>query len=143
MKFNQRLKRLLNRKSASSEASAQISIPQAWVDQAQMEAGLTFSRDTVEAARSAEKRHSIDITALRETMLNQLTIEQLDTLAEAIGVDAQQLAGGKGRRVLALLQSAEKTEQLPVLLAACRSIRPNVAWQATDGTTAGETADVP
>ncbi len=131
MHLNKHLKRLFKKSPPQPENKKQNSIPQAWLDAAQKEAGLTFSREEIEQSRSAEKQHDIDVTYLRQTMLNNLTLEQLNEVAAKIGVAPSQLFGGKGRRVLALLQSAEKGQKVPALLLACQTIRPKISWQPT------------
>ena len=88
-----------------------------------------MSRDDVEAARSAETGHSVNTTALREAMLNNLDDEQLQLVAQKIDVAPDQLAGGRGRKVMATLQAAERNGRLADLLAACQKIAPDVDWQ--------------
>lgn len=104
-------------------------IPQEWLDAAQAEVGSLLSREEVESARTAELAHNVNVTALREAMLNHLDADALVTLAEQIGLAPSQLFGGKGRKVMGLLQHAERNQRVTELLAACQTLKPAIDWQ--------------
>ncbi|MCA9968610.1 MAG: hypothetical protein KC425_00260 [Anaerolineales bacterium] len=102
--------------------------------------------DAVDWAQVAEravvgggKRPSIDAAYLRQQMMNHLDEAQLAQVAEAIGVSYASLAGGKGRRVLALQLAAEQQRRVADLLAACERANAAVDWRGRFG--GGEQAD--
>ena len=137
MNLIEKAKRLFSKSETDAvnpkaNAKAVSAIPQEWLDAAQTEAGLLMSREAVEAARQAEsarKAHDVNITALRQAMLNNLSEDVLAEVAVAIGFAPSQLFGGKGRKVMGLLQSAEKNGLVTELLSACQNIMPDVNWQ--------------
>lgn len=104
-------------------------IPQDWLNAAQAEVGSLLSRDEVEAARHSEQAHDVDTTALREAMLNHLNDDTLPQIAEQVGLAPSQLFGGKGRKVMGLLQHAERHKRVTDLLTACQTLMPDVSWQ--------------
>ncbi len=104
-------------------------IPQDWLNAAQAEVGSLLSREEVEAARQSEQTHDVETTALREAMLNHLTDDTLSHIAEQIGLAPSQLFGGKGRKVMGLLQHAERHKRVTDLLTACQTLMPDVSWQ--------------
>ena len=129
MKLIDKMKQVLGQERVKADAAPAQEIPQAWLDAAQRETGLLLSRDEVEQARSEERQHDVDVTALREAMLNYLRLDQINAVALQIGAAPSQLFGGKGRQVMGLLKSAEKTNNVPALLTACKTLHPDVEWQ--------------
>ena len=132
MNLFEKAKQLLSKPPAKAQATpaeTPTAIPQAWLDAAQAEVGSLLSREEVEQARQAETSHDVDMVALREALLNETNVEQLATLAAQIGLAPSQLFGGKGRKVMGLLQSAEKNGLVTELLSACQTTMPDVDWQ--------------
>lgn len=105
-------------------------IPQDWINKAQEEVGTLYSRADLAAAREAEASAatSADTVALRQTMLNQLTEDELNGIYEMMGLATDQISGGKGRRVMGLLTYAEKEGRLDELVALCKAVKPEADW---------------
>lgn len=103
-------------------------IPQDWINAAQKEVGSLSSRAEVEAARSAERASPVDTIPLREGMLNQLSVEEIDVLAKQLQLPIA-LSGGKGRRVLAVMTAAQQAGKLTSLLELCQTLVPDYDWQ--------------
>ncbi|MEM7335975.1 MAG: hypothetical protein AAF490_28105 [Chloroflexota bacterium] len=115
------LSRLFNRKKEVPELpdpeSPVFSIPQVTVSKE--------IRPSVEMKEDA----AVDAVYLRQQMLNFLTVEQIDLLAERLAVDSTHLEGGKGRRVMALLTAVSQQDNLPQLIKLCQELDPKVSWQ--------------
>ena len=103
-------------------------IPQDWLNKAQEEVGTLSPRADVEAARSAENKSAFNTLRLREGMLNQLSVEEIDVIAKQLQLPVT-LAGGKGRRVLAVLTAAERSGKLENLLEFCQTLDPDYDWK--------------
>ena len=107
---------------------APVEIPQEWLDAAQREAGTLSTRSEVENARSAEAGSDVNTIRLREGMLNQLSVDEIDVIAKQLQLPVS-LEGGKGRRVLAVITAAERTDKLDALLALCQTLDPDYDWE--------------
>ena len=62
-------------------------------------------------------------------MSNYLNEEHLSQIGQQLGVDYAALPGGKGRKVLAFIETCQRRNQLSQLLALCRQIDKSVSWQ--------------
>lgn len=116
--------------SKSDTSPPPASIPQDWIDAAQKEVG-TYSRADLVGAREAEQGVSerVNTVGLRQTMLNQFSLDDLNAVAEIMGVDSATLEGGKGRRVMALINLSEREGRLEELTAICKAMKPDAAWE--------------
>ncbi len=109
-------------------ATSADNIPQQWIDAAQQEVGSLSTRREVEAARAAEKTIDINPVPLREGMLNELSVDEIDVLAKQLQLPIT-FSGGKGRRVLAVMTAAQQAGKLTSLLELCQTLVPDYDWQ--------------
>lgn len=115
-----RLKRLFGRGDPPpSPEGPPIRIPQVKISRSRTqgaEATIEIPDDTEgETAPST----AVDTVALRQRMLNHLEMDQLRRICADLGIDFDALAGGKGRKVMAIMQRAGEAEKLDALVAAC------------------------
>lgn len=82
--------------------------------------------DPTQTSREAD---GLDLIYLRQQMSNHLDIDALRAIGEQLGLVWDELSGGKGRRVLALISWCEQNGRLPDLLQACEAQNTAVAWQ--------------
>lgn len=71
----------------------------------------------------------LDSVFLRQQMSNHLDDSELQQIGDTFGVDFRALQGGKGRRVLDLVNQIQEQNQLEDLLQHCQQIKPDVSWQ--------------
>ncbi|MGB1252483.1 MAG: hypothetical protein ACPG8W_17845 [Candidatus Promineifilaceae bacterium] len=105
-------------------------IPQDWINRAQEEVGTRYSRADLANARKAETGASTNANTveLRQKMLNQFSLDDLNAAADIMGIDTAKLEGGKGRRVMALITLSEKSGRLEELIAICKAMKPDATW---------------
>lgn len=75
---------------------------------------------------------AVDAVYLRQQMSNYLTLAQLDEFAEEFGLATDELQGGKGRRVMLMINAVSEQNRLPELLKRCEQRFPDVNWQLDD-----------
>lgn len=76
-----------------------------------------------------ETTHELDVTFLRQQMSNHLDDSELGEIGAKFGVTYADLPGGKGRKVLELINQIQQQGDLEQLLNDCQQIKQNVAWQ--------------
>jgi hypothetical protein len=82
--------------------------------------------DPTQTSRQAD---GLDLVYLRQQMSNHLDVDGLRSISDQLGLAWDELSGGKGRRVLALISWCEQNGRLPDLLQACEAQNTAVAWQ--------------
>jgi hypothetical protein len=69
------------------------------------------------------------LQTLRRQVVERFSLEELRALAFDLGIDHERFPdGGKGALARELVQHANRSEQLPALLAQLRTLRPTVTW---------------
>ena len=76
-----------------------------------------------------EPTDEIDPIFLRQQMSNHLEDSELVAISAKFGVDYTELPGGKGRKVLELINQIQQQSELDQLLTHCQQIKPDVSWQ--------------
>ena len=89
-------------------------------------AALTSKQNNPEPAPQPP---AIKLTPLREAMLNNLSLEDIQTICIQLQLDGSSLEGGKGRKISTLMQLCERRKKLEPLLQSCQKLYPNVDWQ--------------
>lgn len=78
---------------------------------------------------AAEDANAINVVHLRQQMMNHLTEAELAAIATAVSQSYDDFPGGKGRKVLALVQACAANGRLSDLLAQCQQTNPTLDWQ--------------
>ena len=76
-----------------------------------------------------EAVEGIDPVFLRQQMSNHLDNAELVQIGDTFGVDFATLEGGKGRKVMDLVNQIQEQNQLELLLQHCQQLKPEVSWQ--------------
>lgn len=112
----ERLKRVFRRDDSPQTERPPITIPQVIISRSR-EHGVEA---TFQVRRGDdEEETAVDPAALRQQMLNHLEMTQLQQVCADLGIDFAALAGGKGRKVMAIMQRAGAENALDALVAAC------------------------
>lgn len=125
-RFLNRLRRLLGEKEEQSESKA-IQVPQ--VSGARRTSARRERNESGEEGKDVAETAVIDPIFLRQQLSNHLTDVELQDIANSLGINYDELEGGRGRRVLEFVTHCEKKQQLDSLLAACVQHKPDVTWQ--------------
>jgi hypothetical protein len=112
----ERLKRIFRRDEPPQRERPPITIPQVIISRSR-ERGVEATFE-VEGEDDGEET-AVDPVALRQQMLNHLEMKQLQQICADLGIDFDALAGGKGRKVMAIVQRAGAENKLDALAAAC------------------------
>lgn len=88
-----------------------------------------FGRLTKRNEQPTPEPPAVKVTPLREAMLNNLSLDDLQTICTQLEIDYMSLDGGKGRKVSNLMQLCERRKKLPQLLEACQTLKPSINWQ--------------
>ncbi len=88
---------------------------------------VPWGRSAVEPESGGE-RPFLDTIYLRQQMSNHLSENQLAAVCAAVNLDYDTLPGGKGRKVLTIIQASEQQGCLETLLHACETAVPDVDW---------------
>jgi hypothetical protein len=80
--------------------------------------------------RSREDENYVEARAqLRRNLTHYFTTEELNTLCFDLGIDYEDVRGSdKPSKARELVAHFESRRRIPDLIRACRSVRPNVAW---------------
>ncbi len=89
---------------------------------------IVMSRDS-HVGSNSESLGEVDELFLRQQMLNNLSIEQVELIAQKFDMEPTQLEGGKGRKVMGLFTAVSQKNSLPQLVTYCEEIVPSVKWQ--------------
>jgi hypothetical protein len=87
------------------------------------------ARDLVEIIKRHTEPQTTWQTELRQKMVSSFNEDELGNLCVDLRLDYENLQGGnKAAKARHLIATLERRKRLPELIARCRQLRPNVAW---------------